>query len=281
MNAAEVYLSRLTPSGQRGAHYTLRIGAKLMAGNPCIKAFDWGSMDRRMVVTLMATMASQYSPNTTGTLLSLIKQVAFEANQLGDMDDATYQAISTVKRGRGSRVPPGRALSKEEVRQAIDTCREEGTLKGARDAVLIAIGTGCGLRCDELRHLHTRDVGEQLRVLGKGNKEALQPIPAIVRELLDDYLSELPEGPLLPRWLRNDTPSQEVMSNAGVYHIVRRRLTDASPHDMRRTYATWLESAGHSMTVIQRLMRHSSPVTTMRYVRNEEAATAASQTITF
>lgn len=281
-SAARLYLARLSPGGRKGAYYALRVAARLMTDDPDIDAFQWGSLDRRKTVALIARMQEmKYSPNTISHTLSVLKQVAKEAVELQEMPPEVGNSIASVRRSRGSRVPPGRALSKQEVRLVVDRALGEQTLKGARDACIVSIGAGCGLRCDELRNLTTDDVSDTLRVIGKGNKEANQPIPASIRDTLEDYLSELPAGPLFPRWGKNDTPIASPLTNSGIYYVLRMRLNGATPHDLRRTYATWLEQDGYSLSVIQRLMRHANPETTMRYIRNHAAALEAGKSLTF
>jgi site-specific recombinase XerD len=64
--------------------------------------------------------------------------------------------------------------------------------KGRRDAALVALGYGCGLRREELAGLSVSDLdllGRRLVVRGKGNKERVVPIPPGAFHALRDYLA--------------------------------------------------------------------------------------------
>ena len=66
------------------------------------------------------------------------------------------------------------------------------TEKGQRDAALVALGYGCGLRRDELASLAVGDldlVQRRVVVRGKGNKTRVVPIPPGAFHALRDYLA--------------------------------------------------------------------------------------------
>lgn len=286
INPARVYLATLQPGGRTGVYYQLRAVAKILTGQADIDQVPWHRVDRQTVIAIVEKLRSDgKAPATVNHTLSILKRVSEEAMGLGMMDLETYTRVSQVRRPKGSRLPAGKALARQVVRAAIDRCLQEDTGKGLRDATLLAVGTGCGLRCDELTNLRVTDVSADLRSLrfiGKGNKEAVQPVPPATAELLEEHLDQVrSEGPLFPRWRRHDCAAATALTEAGVYFIVRHRLGGGTtPHDLRRSFATWLDEDGQPLSVIQRLMRHSNPETTMRYIRNnakiEEAGAALS-----
>lgn len=98
------------------------------------------------------------------------------AGMLRLMDVESFQHIRTARNLRGSRLPRGRALPPAEIRALFGACEADDSSIGTRDAAMLAVIFGCGLRRSEAVGLDLRDVvtqGRALRVLGKGNRERL------------------------------------------------------------------------------------------------------------
>jgi site-specific recombinase XerD len=118
---------------------------------------------------------------TVNTYLSALKGVAKEAWMLRLMDVESFQHIRAVRNLRGSRLPRGRALPPEEIRALFGACEADESSIGTRDAAMLGVILGCGLRRSEAVGLDLRDIvthERALRVLGKGNKERLAYMPA-------------------------------------------------------------------------------------------------------
>lgn len=118
---------------------------------------------------------------TVNTYLSALKGVAKEAWMLKLMDVESFQHIRAVRNLRGSRLPRGRALPPEEIRSLFAACEADDSSIGIRDAAMLAVILGCGLRRSEAVGLDLCDIvtdERALRVLGKGNKERLAYMPA-------------------------------------------------------------------------------------------------------
>lgn len=148
---------------------------------------------------------------TVNTYLSALKGVAKEAWMLKLMDVESFQHIRAVRNLRGSRLPRGRALPPKEIRALFAACEADESSIGVRDAAMLAVVLGCGLRRSEAVGLDLRDVvttGWALRVLGKGNKERLAYMPAGTWQRLQIWIDDVrgeKDGPLFTRIRRFDT----------------------------------------------------------------------------
>jgi integrase/recombinase XerC len=145
----------------------------------------------------------------------------------------------------------------------------------ARDAAVMALLYGSGLRISEALGLKRRDVplpgaGDVLVVTGKGNKTRMVPVLQNVLQLIQDYVAICPHqlapagpmfvgargGPLSPRIIQL---TMERMRGA-------LGLPDtATPHALRHSFATHLLSRGGDLRAIQELLGHASLSTTQIY----------------
>lgn len=128
----------------------------------------------------------------------------------------------------------------------------------------------CGLRITEAATLEIGAIdraGQVLRIIGKGNKERIVPLP---RPVLDD-LSRLWLTHHNHRWLfpnrRGDAPldravlSKTFAAAAAMAGIQR----DVTPHALRHSYATRLIDNGVDIRIVQILLGHARITSTAIY----------------
>ena len=117
---------------------------------------------------------SGLSPATINLQLSVIKMTCKQCWLKNLMPLQTYAAIKEVKSVRGGRVPKGRALKPAESGRLLKTTEADGDIRSKRDAAIIALALGCGLRRSEIASLLLEQVDHvrhTITVRGKGNKE--------------------------------------------------------------------------------------------------------------
>ena len=130
---------------------------------------------------------------------------------------------------------------------------------------MLLLAASCGLRRAEIAGLHTDMLsGGRLRVTGKGGRTRMVPVR---NEDLVRMLAEWPEGWLFPgRFGGPVTPD-----------YVGRRLSKLlgrgwSAHSLRHRYASTVYAGSRDVLALQKLLGHSSPETTQRYVELDEQA---------
>lgn len=179
-------------------------------------------------------------------------------------------AIRAPRRPRGVPKPLSVAQARESVRD-VTRLQEESWL-GKRDAAVLTLLYGCGLRISEALSLDRRDrpTGDTLVVVGKGGKERMVPVLRIVRDAIDDYVDacpfELGDGdPLFVgkrgRRLDPGVVQRQVRRLRGLLALPE----TATPHALRHSFATHLLSDGGDLRTIQELLGHASLSTTQRY----------------
>ena len=145
----------------------------------------------------------------------------------------------------------------------------------ARDAAVMALMYGSGLRISEALGLVRRDVplpgaGDVLVVTGKGNKARMVPVLQNVLALIQDYVAVCPhplppEGPIF-------VGARGGPLKARIIQLTMERLRgslglpdSATPHALRHSFATHLLSRGGDLRAIQELLGHASLSTTQIY----------------
>ena len=146
-----------------------------------------------------------------------------------------------------------------------------------RDLALVGLMLLDGLRSCEVLSLQLEDlqlVDAQMRVLGKGRKSRILPLPEEIIEALQNYLRlerPLTNSPSLFVCLKGRKRGH-AMTPAGLRSLFRKRRVDcqlpnANPHGLRHTFGAEMVRAGISLPALQHLMGHSQISTTMLYVQ--------------
>ena len=151
-------------------------------------------------------------------------------------------------------------------------------LRESRDRALVETLYGAGLRVGELVSLDARDVDlhrREIRVMGKGGRERVVPLPAEAHRALDDYLARRRRPGLLAEplftSLRSRGGEARRLGDRDVRRVLARRATRSGvadrvhPHRLRHSYATHLLDMGAGLREIQELLGHASLSTTQRY----------------
>jgi integrase/recombinase XerC len=142
----------------------------------------------------------------------------------------------------------------------------------ARDAAVLALLYGCGLRVSEALGVKRSefDGRDVLTVMGKGRKQRMVPLIAPVQKLIADYIAlcpfDLPTdgplfvgakgGPLSPRLVQLAMARLRGALGLGA---------SATPHALRHSFATHLLAGGGDLRAIQELLGHASLSTTQIY----------------
>lgn len=257
--ASEIYLLSLQSEQSRVTMASLlNVVAFKLQKKKTHQQVDWSQLNYEQILMLLSDLSTQgKSPATINVYLSALKGVAKEAWRKKLIDVESYQHIKEIKRIKGSRSVKGRALELSELNQLIDYCMMQDGVIAMRDAAVVALVYGAGLRRHEAANLLLSDLNLEdatLRVLGKGNKERVNALHSRILEILDVWLSErgLEPGPLFLRARKGNKLINEPISGQTVYDIIIRRYKEAglkrlTPHDLRRTFATKLLENGEDV----------------------------------
>jgi integrase/recombinase XerC len=145
----------------------------------------------------------------------------------------------------------------------------------ARDAAVMALLYGSGLRISEALGLKRRDVpapgeGDVLVVTGKGNKTRMVPVLQNVLALIQDYAAMCPyplppEGPVFVGARGGPLRPRIIQLTMARLRGALGLPDSATPHALRHSFATHLLSRGGDLRAIQELLGHASLSTTQIY----------------
>ena len=179
------------------------------------------------------------------------------------------QSVAVPKRGR--KLPA--VIRAEPLQGLLDVAREKEGFYARREAALLEVAYGGGLRVGEIAGLSWEDVDAtgSARVVGKGDKERRVPLGQAAGEALGDWRAELValggagDGAVFTsRTGRRLTVRQ-------IQRVITRALTRAaeregvSPHTLRHSFATHLLDRGADLMAVKELLGHESLSTTQLY----------------
>lgn len=281
-NPVDVYLNGLAATGRRSMAQKLNTVATIL-GYSDARSVEWFKLCFDRVILIRTSLQdSGLSPATVNATLAALRGVARAAWNLELISGDDYNRIAAVKGLRGSRLPAGRALTIGEVTALFEACLNDKTAAGRRDAAMLALLLGAGLRRAECAALALGDYhaeSRELIVRGKGDKQRLMPLGETANLAVLDWLQVRGDwpGPLLCRVGKGGSLEFAGISDQAIYAALLKRGSEArvarlSPHDLRKTYASGLIDQSGDISTVSRLLGHASIETTAIYDRRGEVA---------
>lgn len=218
---------------------------------------------------------------TVNRCLVMVRRVFDWLVSEGELSSSPAKGVKELR--RQPLAPKG--LTRAEVRKLL---REAETRQDIRASAIFHALAYCGLRVSELAGLSlgNMDLGERsgwARVLGKGNKQRMVPVPLPARKALLRYLACRPpfqtdrvfvgeRGPLTDRGIRSICRRYAAITGVNVH-----------PHALRHSFAkSFLEETTNDLVALAAILGHESLETTRRYVqRSESELLAASEGVSF
>ena len=170
--------------------------------------------------------------------------------------------------------------------ESIDLLESVDGKNATRDFCILTLFLNCGLRISELVNLNVTDVRDnQLRVLGKGNKERILFLNDACVKAIQDWMIDRNALTLIDQnALFVTLQNRRRISVAAVHKLVKKHLADAgldstqySAHKLRHTAATLMLQNGVDVRTLQEVLGHDHLNTTQIYthVDNDDLRAAA------
>ncbi|MDP6474783.1 MAG: tyrosine recombinase XerC [Alphaproteobacteria bacterium] len=200
---------------------------------------------------------------------------------------ASNGAIASLRSPRLPRAVP-RPLTPEQAGDVVAAARDGAASASPqawiakRDAAVLLLLYGCGLRIGEALGLDGRDfsAADVLLVRGKGGKERGVPVLPLVNRAIAEYRAACPHpleagGPLFVGVRGRRLGARAIQAGMARLRIALGLPPSATPHALRHSFATHLLADGGDLRSIQELLGHASLTTTQRYTEIDEAGLMA------
>jgi len=246
-----------------------------------LEDIDWHLLQPEHVIALVAALREDgYAPNTSSLYVNAVRGVMNEAWRMNLISQEHLLRMRTVKAAPGTRLSQGRNLRRSLIREMMEVCAADPRPQGLRDAAVIGILYGSGMRKSESVNLDLAQINfeeRSLRVIGKGNKELIKYAPDWAFAKLQAWLAfrreQLKEGEqddsfLFNRIRRGSHITRERITKHAIYYIARQRGEQVGvkimPHDFRRSFITRVIEE-HDLSIAQKLAHHTNIQTTASY----------------
>jgi site-specific recombinase XerC len=290
LNPAEVYLSNLGTGSRRTMRQALDVMAQI-AGGPAdgVSTFPWGDLRYEHTAMIRATLLDRYAPSTCNKMLSALRSTLRQAWRLGLLTAEELASASDLAKVRGTTLRRGRLVDADDLSKVMAVCHRADTAAGSRDAAIVGMLFGLGLRRAELVQLDVADVGADGSVIvnGKGSRERMAYMPAGTARAVIHWLNTLGgvSGALFRPVSRSGRVLPRRLSASAVYEMLHRRAAQAgvkafAPHDLRRSLVSSALDSGADLLAVQQTVGHANAATTRIYdLRGQRALRAVADMV--
>ena len=219
---------------------------------------------RNFIVELSENNISKRSINRK---LSSLRSFYLFLLKIGEINISPTEGISSLKFYAEKQIP----MSKEEMADLNDRIFEQ--LHDVLERCIMEVLYQTGMRKAELCGLIFENVDlyeNELKVIGKGNKERVIPVSNELSELLKSYLEiRNPQTEFKSYFFVNKKGKK--LTEKFVYVVVNKYLSlittkeKKSPHILRHSFATHVLDNGAEISKVKKILGHSSLASTQVY----------------
>ena len=228
---------------------------------------------RRVLFEHMEPWSRSYAQRLTTVMRMYLRFLVSE----GSIAAALVGAVPTVPQWRLSTLP--RYIPADDVARTIASCGDDPM--GVRDRAILLLLARLALRAGDIVALRLGDIDwdrAEIRVSGKSRRQTALPLPQDAGDALHAYIATVrPRVDEEKVFLCVNAPCRPFTDSSTVSAVAERALdrvgvktfAGRGAHAFRHSQATALLRSGATLDVIQSLLRHASPETTMIYAKTD------------
>lgn len=238
---------------------------------------DLSKADHQMVRSWLVSMIEKgISARTINRKISCLKSFYKFLSRDGLINTNPMPRVISPKTGKN--LPE--FVKETDMDKLLQEISFEDDFEGIRNKSIILTFYLTGIRISELINIKITDIdmsGQQIKILGKRNKERMVPMPEHLKTTLSEYLdkrSGIPDsGPQANPYLFITNRGKQTYQKL-VYRIINKYLSyvstnsKKSPHTLRHSFATIMLNKGAELNSIKEILGHSSLSATQVYTHN-------------
>jgi len=223
--------------------------------------------DKKVIRNFIVDLSeNNISKRTINRKLSSLRSFYLFLLRLGEIQISPLETISSLKFYAEKQIP----MSQEEMEFLQNNVMDNASIL---DRCIVEVLYQTGIRKAELCGLIFESVNlevQQLKILGKGNKERYIPISEDLANLLLNYLQiRNPKDEFKSYFFVNNQGKK--LTEKFVYVVVNKYLSlvtskkKTSPHILRHSFATHVLDNGADISKVKKILGHSSLASTQVY----------------
>lgn len=229
---------------------------------------DISKADKKIIRNFIVELSENgISKRSINRKLSSLRSFYLFLLKIGEIKVSPTESISSLKFYAEKQIP----ISKEEMQVLSDNIFDH--IHDVLEKSIIEVLYQTGIRKAELCGMIFENVnleGNEMKVIGKGNKERVIPISQNLSDLLKSYLDiRKPMVEYEPCFFVNKKGKK--LSEKFVYVVVNKYLSlittkeKRSPHILRHSFATHVLDNGAEISKVKKILGHSSLASTQVY----------------
>jgi len=224
---------------------------------------------RSWIVYLVSKKVSNRTINRKISSLKTFYKFLQKTKQITDNPLLKHKALKVPKR---INIP----FTNKEITEVINNLNENDDFVSVRNKLVVEILYATGIRRNELINLKISDVDliqENIKVLGKQNKERIIPLLRTVQNSIKKYLDKRKEIQQKNDYLFITEKGNKFYGTL-VYRIINDYFSSVStkvkksPHIIRHAFATQLLNEGADLNSVKELLGHASLASTQVYTNS-------------
>ncbi|MGC5743219.1 tyrosine-type recombinase/integrase [Chryseobacterium sp. NFX27] len=229
---------------------------------------DISKADKKVIRNFIVELSeNNISKRSINRKLSSLRSFYLFLLKMGEIKVSPTESISSLKFYAEKQIP----ISQDEMQVLNDSVLADPC--GILEKCIIEVLYQTGMRKAELCGLmfeHVNIEGNELKVIGKGNKERFIPISGDLSDLLKSYL-EIRKHDTEHKAYFFINKKGKKLNEKFVYVVVNKYLSlvttkeKRSPHILRHSFATHVLDNGAEISKVKKILGHSSLASTQVY----------------